>query len=138
MANIEGIKQAKNENLSLMMNPGNFQHDNTIARALPTALTETALEQEIKKIVERQSATLENSRTQRRLTVSGYEDMKMRLSPRHARLSNHTGHDYLKAVQNNQMNILQRLENQIVNDENERLQNQMKENTFGLGADFLK
>ena len=76
--------------------------------------------------------------TQRKLTVSGYEDMKMRLSPRHARLSNHSGHEYLKAVQNNQMNILQRLENQIVNDENERLQNQMKENTFGLGADFLK
>ena len=62
MSNIEGIKQAKNENLSRVMIPRNFTHQRTIAHALPTALNETALENEIKKIVERQSASLSNSK----------------------------------------------------------------------------
>ena len=63
MSNLEGIKMAKNESLGRVMNPRNFTHSNTIKHALPTALTETALELEIKKIVERQSATLDNSLT---------------------------------------------------------------------------
>ena len=70
--------------------------------------------------------------------MSGYEDMKIRLSPRHARLSNHGGHDYLKSLENNNLNILQRLEDQIINEEKARLDNQVKENTFGLGAEYLK
>ena len=47
MANIEGIKQARNENLSRVIIPRNFTHDRTLAPALPTALNETALEREI-------------------------------------------------------------------------------------------
>ena len=61
MSNIEGIKQANNDVLSRVLNPRNFSHQNTIKYALPTAYTETALELEIKKIVERQGATLDNS-----------------------------------------------------------------------------
>lgn len=61
MSNIEGIKQAKNETISRVMIPRDYHHHRTIARTLPTALNETALEREIKKIVEKQSATIENS-----------------------------------------------------------------------------
>ena len=64
--------------------------------------------------------------------------MKLRLSPRHARLSNHGGHLYVKGLVENEMNILHRLESQIINDEKERIDNQVKENTFGLGAAYLK
>ena len=70
--------------------------------------------------------------------MSGYEDMKMRLSPRHARLSNHSGHDFVKDEISTKMNILKRLENQVVNDDEKRRQNEVKENTFGLGANYIK
>ena len=53
LSNIDGIKMAKNESLSRVTNPRHFKHLNTLTNALPTAYTETALEQEIKKIVER-------------------------------------------------------------------------------------
>ena len=47
--------------------------------------------------------------------------MRVRLSPRHARLSNHAGHKYLKGVVDDKLNILHRLENQIVDDEKKRM-----------------
>ena len=48
--------------------------------------------------------------------------MKMRLSPRHARLSTHAGHDYLRNKKDGEENILQRLESQILGDEQKRRQ----------------
>ena len=53
MANVEGIKLARNESVSKVLVPRNFTHDATIAPRLPESLNETALELEIKKIVER-------------------------------------------------------------------------------------
>lgn len=53
MSNIEGIKMAKNESLSRVIIPRNFKHLNTLTCALPVGFSETALEQEIKLIVER-------------------------------------------------------------------------------------
>jgi len=53
LANVESIKLARNESISKVLVPRNFTHDNTIAPMLPQGLNETALEREIKKIVER-------------------------------------------------------------------------------------
>ena len=64
--------------------------------------------------------------------------MRIRLSPRHARLSNHAGHQYLKGVVDGQLNILHRLENQIVNDENKRMLVEQRQNSFGLGMNYIQ
>ena len=69
--------------------------------------------------------------------MAGYEDMKMRLSPRHARLSNHEGHAHLRDVVNSQVNILQRLENQVLINEEKRIKDQVKQNSFGVGLNFI-
>ena len=53
LANQEVIKLARNESVSRVMMPRNFKHEATLTSELPKALTETALEAEIKKIVER-------------------------------------------------------------------------------------
>ena len=92
LANVESIKLARNESLSRVFVPRNYSHDNTIAPALPQGLNETALEREIRLIVQKQNASLDNAAEARKITVAGYEDMKLRLSPRHARLSKHSGH----------------------------------------------
>jgi len=63
MANIEGIKLARNESLSRVLMPRHFSHEDTLAAPLPKGFSATALEQEIQRIVERQSATLGNSET---------------------------------------------------------------------------
>ena len=137
MANIEGIKMARHESLSRVLMPRNFTHSSTIMSALPEKMDETALEKEIKRIVELQSATIDNSLEQRRMTVGGYESMKFRLSPRHARLSNHGGHEYVSSLIDKNLNIMSRLETQITNDEDKRKKTQAKENTFGLGAKYI-
>ena len=64
--------------------------------------------------------------------------MRLRLSPRHARLSNHAGHQYLKGVVDGQLNILHRLENQIVDDEKRRMLKEQSQNSFGLGMNYIK
>ena len=64
--------------------------------------------------------------------------MRLRLSPRHARLSNHAGHQYLKGAVDGQLNILHRLENQIVNDEKRRMLKEQSQNSFGLGMNYIK
>ena len=71
------------------------------------------------------------------MTVGGYESMKFRLSPRHARLSNHGGHEYVSSLIDKNLNIMSRLETQITNDEDKRKKTQAKENTFGLGAKYI-
>ena len=61
MANIEGIKLARNESFSRILMPRNFTHESTLTPHMPQGLNETALEKEIKRIVELQSATIDNS-----------------------------------------------------------------------------
>lgn len=52
MSNLEGIKMAQNESLSRILMPKNFSHESTIPSAMPSGFNETALEKEIKRIVE--------------------------------------------------------------------------------------
>ena len=100
LANEIGFKNARNDSVSRILIPSEFSHHKSIPKFVPNALNETALEQEIKRIVSLQSATLDNAKERRQITVADYQDMKMRLSPRHARLSNHLGHEQLRDAVN--------------------------------------
>ena len=51
LSNELGIKNARNDSVSRIMVPSDFQHQKSIPRFIPHAPNETALEQEIKRIV---------------------------------------------------------------------------------------
>ena len=72
------------------------------------------------------------------MTVAGYEAMKMRLSPRHARLTNHGGHQYIKSMADNSSNILSRLEQTVVKNNEMRKRSIVKQNSFGLGLNLIE
>ena len=101
-------------------------------------LNETALEREIRKILAMQNAGLDSHARTSKMTVAGYEAMKMRLSPRHARLTNHAGHQYLKSLADNSSNILSRLEQQVVENNERRRRSMIRQNSFGLGLNFIE
>ena len=113
LSNEEGIKLARNESVSRVLIPRNYIHDTTItsqAGASLTDLNETDLDLEIRKILALQNFGVDTLKETTKITKEGYEQMKARLSPRAARLSNHSGHKRLKDYIESKANILNQIE----------------------------
>ena len=141
LGNVESFKNARNESVSRVLVPRNYRHDSTYTspKGVPMLeLNETALEQEIRRVLAVQNASVHTHAVNSRMTVGGYEQMKMRLSPRHARLTNHDGHSYIRSEVDRNVNILNRLEQQVIGNNERRKKSIIKQNSFGLGLRFIE